>query len=243
MKTGVIVVGKDGGKQESFRCTHLGHVKWSAVLSNPTRNGPDRPIWLSLAASPQEMRAVEANLRMGRTLKVDHRTLELLKTAPYVWSRQSAPNTTVLTVYLPDIFRLDPGQVDASGVQFYVLPPKSWCDDYSAKHRDAIARAVASVTSDPEYTERLTDLAPRAVWMLNMINSRTRCPVIREIAFALRVYRAASVSMMLDHGGDVGCLGMADGFGFRASHAGIGVLLAECVRDHFGISTRRERAA
>lgn len=242
MKTGVIVVGKADGKAEAFHCTHLGHVKCSSLLKNPARNGPDRPIWLSVAASPQELRAVEANLRMGRTLKVGSWTLELLKSTPYVWSKQSTAAASVLTVYLPDVFRVDPGAVDPNGVGFYVLPSQRWCDDYAAKNAAEILRAVADIAREPEYAVKLIESAPRAVWMLSMLNSRTRCPIIREIGFAIRVMQKASSHMLLNYGGDIECVGMAHGFSFESSHTQLERLLAQCVKEHFGVSAEKEAA-
>ena len=98
-----------------------------------------RPIWLRLAGSEQELRAFVANLQSGYKASLQETDqpftrsitrIELLKRAGYrfIWQKVELDGRkmAVVTAYLPQLLRLDPGMVDPVMAEFVLMPPQWW---------------------------------------------------------------------------------------------------------------------
>lgn len=133
-----------------------------------------RPIWAQFVSSDAEMRPFATNLMLGRKLESagsrrSGSRIECIKSAGYQLAWQREPEGTILTVYLPDLFRLDPGMVDPAGARFVLLTPRWWLE----------AQTVASAED------------ARASLFAAMLDRRTRCPLPADVAFYRRLLAAA----------------------------------------------------
>jgi hypothetical protein len=128
-------------KTRRFQVTYLAHLCANAWWSGgQAAADATRPVWLLVAATERAARPFVANLQTGhRAVLVPYRPdqtftpsplaqMELLKSAGYrfLWQRLTGgPDgpLALVTAYLPDLFMLDPGLIDPTGVAFLALTP------------------------------------------------------------------------------------------------------------------------
>jgi hypothetical protein len=142
------------------------------------------------------------NLKMGRKAEKfsnfrsrggDEERLEFLKSVGYQVTWQREPEGVLVTIYHPELFRLDPGMVDPTGVNFVLLVPADW----SAAQRvdvDAAVRHVQSlrVEGSPNVDVALLEsLVPTAYLFAAYLDRRTRCPLVASGAFYMQLLIAA----------------------------------------------------
>lgn len=132
-----------------------------------------RPIWAQFVGSDAALRPFATNLMLGRKLEASgsrrsSSRIECLKSAGYqlAWQRES--EGTILTAYLPDLFRLDPGMVDPEGARFVMLTPRWWLEAQTLPAVDARASLFAA-----------------------MLDRRTRCPLPADVLFCQQLLAAA----------------------------------------------------
>lgn len=201
MKDIIIHTDNESGKGRSFRAVLLSYVTSTALWD---MGGGDnlRPVWAMIACSPGESIPFVRNLQCGRKAAIipdrsrkgtDH--LEFLKTGDYAYKPQTSAEGTVWSIYLPDVFLLDPGIVDPERVRFAVLPSAEWVSDVD----ETLARELAAGYSkdiersrwntswaDEESARRLdvcrlvTRIAPL---FCKSLDTRTRCPLIPDPRF------------------------------------------------------------
>lgn len=159
------------GRSFTARCVALvvaDHL-WASDNSDNVR-----PIWAQFVGSDAEMRPFATNLMLGRKLEKCSRRasasdrIEFLKSAGYQLAWQREPEGTILTVYNPDLFRLDPGMVDPAGAAFVMLTPRWWLE-----------------------AQTLPADAARASLFAAMLDRRTRCPLPADVAFYQQMLAAA----------------------------------------------------
>ncbi len=250
------------GRGRSFRAIPIAMVTASRLWGG---GGDDsiRPIWIMMAGSEEEIRPFAANLRLGKkaVLKSGNGNwrrrgetkVELLKSAGYQFAWQRTAEGSVLTAFLPEFFRLDPGMVDPKGIQFCVLPSKQWVASQALDPRPAVDHMMRLDPGLPR--ERLTELAPVAALFCAYLDRRTRCPLINDQRFYLQVLCAAladgvaSFSTPVGHYyGEVGWgqhkffgfeeedtadVGLLPGVACSAEHVAIEKLLAEQAQIYF----------
>lgn len=271
MRELVIATG-EGEKGRSFSALLLGYVLFGSTSygSNDTL----RPVWMSIACSPAEVAPFVANLRTGKRaeLVADRRSLktrfELLRSAGYEFAQQRHPQGTIVTAYLPSLFRIDPGMVDPDGVRFVVLPGREW----AAEQRIDATAAVEHVQrvrfdlaeAGPGAAE-LAALAPTAALFAAYLDRRTRCPLVPGLPFYLQVLVAALseglASLSCARGGSYSdkpwgqhsdvwfkedgtdVAGLLPGVGFDASHEELEAFLAEQVAAYFKVAKPAAREA
>jgi hypothetical protein len=137
-----------------------------------------RPVWAQFVGSDAEMRPFATNLMLGRKLEKAGGSrrasacdrIEFLKSAGCQLAWQREPEGTILTVYNPDLFRLDPGMVDPKGAAFVMLTPRWWVEAQTLDAVDARASLFAA-----------------------MLDRRTRCPLPADVAFYRQLLDAALV--------------------------------------------------
>lgn len=134
-----------------------------------------RPIWAQFVGTDAELRPFATNLKLGRKAEpTDNRRggnsdrVEFLRSVGYQMAWQREPEGTILTVYHPDLFRLDPGMVDPAGATFVMLVPRWWTE---------------AQTVDAE--------AARASLFAAYLDRRTRCPLVADVAFYRQLLAAA----------------------------------------------------
>lgn len=127
-----LTIAPKGDKGRIFAADLLAYLQADFLWENGGNGQGTRPVWMVLASSEHEMRAFVANLLSGRPAERGGRysratdRFEILKSAGYLRYSKRIGNGVVTTFLLPDLFRIDPGMVDPSGIRFCVLPAKAW---------------------------------------------------------------------------------------------------------------------
>jgi hypothetical protein len=209
-------------KTRQFRAQYLAHIvanDWWAGGQAITES--TRPVWLMLAGAVRAIRPVIANLQTGHrallrryhdslsydTAPVAH--LELLKSAGYrmLWQRLvGGPDgpLAIVTAYLPELFVLDPGLIDPTGVQFVALTPQWWAQQQLAQlradtpawvalqtHMAALARMGSlGPNGQAASADEWLDHVAQAVHCVTFIERRTTRPLPPTPAFALQLFLA-----------------------------------------------------
>ena len=231
---------------------------WSAANSENMR-----PIWAMFAASQQELRAFMANLASGRFATVDRNgyrrnkedRIEFLRTAGYqtIWQRED--EGSVATMFLPDLFRMDPGMVDPQGIGFVVLPTQEWhaCQRVDtrklARHLERCDVGVSG--------EWAAEWGVTAHLFAAYLDRRTRCPLVSDGRFYVQLMAAclrhkfasfaAKNSHSYDrefgvhdshryHEIDIESVGLRRGLVFKATHEEFEALLATEVEKFFRLT-------
>ncbi len=252
----LVIPPVQSGKGRSFQATLLAHVNADSLWTGGgTSNEVTRPVWMVLGGSDNELRPFVANLQTGR--KADHpggskyqgtSRFEVLKSAGYHYAWQQTPLGSIVTIFLPDLFRLDPGMVDPKGIQFCLLPSLDWLTPPDPQAEAFLAKLKVP-TEDPAVLHALT-LAPLFVAFLDR---RTRCPLIPDPRFyALLIVGALTHGLATwsvtdyyhsrnwgehknlsykEH--ETTTVGYARGLAFKATHEEFETFLAEQVRLFF----------
>ena len=148
----------EGEKSRAFRGMLLGYVKANQLWDKGrTDSKTVRPVWAMLAASPGEAGAFFANLRMGRKAGHTDGSYEWLKTASYIYAQQRTAAGVITTIFLPDLFRIDPGMVNAQDVSFVCLPSQEWvAEERTRLGQTRLVSLVKGEEEDDEPEERVT---------------------------------------------------------------------------------------
>lgn len=266
MRDLVILPAKEG-KGRSFQATLLAYVTadslWEGGQSNTETT---RPVWMMLGGTENELRPFVANLQLGRKaelLSSGYRKnkgsdkFEVLKSVGYQTAWQRTPVGSAVTIFLPDLFRLDPGMVDPKGVEFCILPAKSWLEGITVEedarnYAQAIIRTydketLVSKDLDLEYLLKIAPL------FIGYLDRRTRCPLVPDQRFYIQVLlgflNLGLASWSTDDSyyrrnwgrhrgmGFVECdtldVGLSAGIVFKSSHVNLEKFLAEQVEFYF----------
>lgn len=238
MKTVYIESGKEG-KTRSFEAVLLGHVTANALWDGGVSGKAHRPVWAQFAASDGACMPFLANIRTGRKVVEGRSTeYEFLKSAGYHFLSHRVHGGSLITAYLPDLFRADPGMVDPGRVAFVMMPSQAWITEQS-KHLDfdaAIAHASKlweprdlgiiayrrwgepEPDTRPEFESKIRELLPLASLFCLYLDRRTRCPIIPDMRFQLQVLVSALSNNLAAFPGDgyYDEWGKYRPFGFRA---------------------------
>jgi hypothetical protein len=261
----VQILPQTEGKGRTFKALLLASVEADLLWTGgQTVSDNLRPVWAMFAGSEQELRAFTANLLSGRKAvfpknngwrrrKEDQ--LEILRSAGYQTTWQREAEGSIVTLYLPDLFQMDPGMVDPDGVRFVLLPTKEWTE---AQNLDVapVVRHAKKVGFDLD-TAQLVSLAPLAYLFCAYLDRRTRCPLVSDGRFYLQLMLAclqkglASFSTDADpyyrrdakefgqhhalqyHEVGTTEVGLVPGLVFRSDHETLETLLAEQVATFF----------
>lgn len=166
------------GKGRSFGATLVSYVEHRDLV--PRGGDTIRPVFLALAGSDNELRPFVANLRTGKKAETGYKSrekYEVLKSAGYQVTWQRTPKGSLVTLFAPDLFALDPGMVDPRGVMFCILPARRWL-----RPADAALPVPECV---PE--ERADDVRRLAPLFAAYLDRRTRCPLIPDPRFYVQL--------------------------------------------------------
>lgn len=243
----VVIAPAEKGKGRSFRATCLGLVQCDPLWAAGT-TGHTRPVWAMFAGSEQELRPFVANLVTGRRVEFDSNSrrsdwFEFLRTAGFRVTWQRELEGAVVTVFLPELFELDPGMVDPDGASFIVMPSVAWADTQKI---DAAPIREHMAKFDVTNSQAL-ELDPAVAFLFaSYLDRRTRFPLYADGRFYMQLLLAClaqglaswpdshrhedfGVNHMLRLSAQVEELGLVRPIAFSATHEQIGALLDEQV--------------
>lgn len=167
-----------GGRRKgrAFSTRLLGYIAADSLWDSGATHEVTRPVWLAYFGTDQETRAFTANLRCGRKASADNQTFQLPKKSPHRWLAQKVPGGVVMTAYLSDLFHLEPA-LPPEDIRFLFAPPRWWIE--------AQARELAA-----EFGQEAPDAA-RAALFAAFLDRRTHLPLLSDLGFHLRLFRAA----------------------------------------------------
>jgi hypothetical protein len=267
----VVIAPQEGRKGRSFAAYLMACVRADALFDAAMTDTGDmvRPVWAMFGASEAALRPFVANLQCGRqALYPDNRHgrraksgVELLRSASYRYSFQSHAEGMVVTAYLPELFDLDPGMVDPSGVRFVMLPPAWWVARQTIPTAEIAAhveRCGFTVEADS-----LPWIAASAYLFAAYLDRRIRAPLYADGRFYVQLMLAMlreglATWTLREHsygwrderrfgrGGhlrfvEVGVerVGLLPGVACKATHAQVEALLAEEVARFFTLTETR----
>jgi hypothetical protein len=265
----LVIEPKTGKKGRSFRAVLMASIEADLLwLGGMTDTDALRPVWAMFGGSDQELRSFITNLTLGRkaifkTKNTNYRRtkdekLEILKSSGYrvFWQREA--EGSIATIFLPELFQLDPGMVDPGGVKFVLAPSQEWFEKQRIDTTPLIHHARKCGYHDLT-PEQLEDLATLSYLFAAYLDRRTRCPLVADGRFYIQVMLAclkqklASFSVIADrhyYGEEtpfgqhpsnmyyeVGTkgVGLQPGLAFRADHTTLETLLSQEVSTYFSI--------
>lgn len=171
--------GREAGKVKTrvFSVRLLGHLAANRLWEPGGSAKAVRPVWIAYLGTDQESRAFTANFRAGRLAEADGDRFQAPKRSPHRWVTQRVPGGVVTVAYLPQLFHLEPPAPCCQDVRFVFSPPRWWLERQAER-------------LEPEYGAEAWEAA-RAALFAAFLDRRTALPVIRDLAFHLRLYRAA----------------------------------------------------
>lgn len=198
-----VTTAQEGSKGRTFGAQLLAWATADGLWDGGERadDKAHRPVWAVLAGARAEMVAFVANLRFGRAFGTNGKRTrkggttfetkwEFLKSARYEWRTLATDEGALVQVFLPDLFRVDPGMIDPTGVRFVLLPPAAWID----AQREALGaratldavRHVARLGIAPAGTD-LAPWVPLATLFAERLERRIRFPFPPSLPFQLQV--------------------------------------------------------
>lgn len=255
----MLIVQEKEGKGRSFEALALSWVTADRLWEGGFTSDNIRPIWLMFTASDEQIRAFSANLITGRKADIyglsetvstwsrrKPERLELLKSSGYQLTAQKLGNgSTIMTAFLPDLFRLDPGMVDPEGINFCILPSKEWLGRQTV---DSITPVRHMLQLDPKCDlEIILSLVTLSYLFAAYLDRRTRCPLINDPRFYLQLLCACLEvglatlsgakpysnstwgrhSMFKFEEYNTEAVGLLPGLAFKASHADLEKVLSD----------------
>lgn len=258
------------GKGRTFRATFLAAVEADLLWGGgETVTDNTRPIWAMFAGSDNELRAFMANLASGRKAtflakrqgyrrKAD--CLEILKSYGYRMTWQREEEGSIATIFLPELFQIDPGMVDPKGATFVMLPTQAW---YEQQRMDVdtvwplIQHARRCGYKDQTEAE-LANWALLSFLFATYLDRRTRCPLVADGRFYFQLmlsclkHKLATFSTVPDrsyydtefgqhaslryHELNTTAVNLLPGLAFKADHETLEKLLAHEVEQFFAVT-------
>lgn len=192
----LVIAPPQEGKGRSFQGLCLASVTANSLWEGGLTGSDNvRPVWSMFAGTENELRPFAANLILGRKavyLSSNNRKeqkLELLKSFRYQQAWQREPEGSIVTMFLPDLFRHDPGMVDPKSIAFVLLVPKAWAEKEDLDFREMLHYAQGLGYPVEEDTAKLAYL------FATYLDRRTRCPIPTDGRFYLQLLCAC-----LQHG-------------------------------------------
>ena len=169
--------GRKPAKTRRFEARFLGYLAVGGMVENTATGGALMPQFLAFLGTEAETNAVMANLRCGHKASVGSIVLQTPRRAPYRWSAQAVGGVRIVTAYLPEMFHLEPTTPFPEDLRFLFSPPRSWVLEQAAVLAE-------------EFGEDAEDVA-RAALFAAYLDRRTALPILDDLHFHLRLYRAA----------------------------------------------------
>lgn len=185
------------GKGRVFEATLLGYITSNWLW--PQAGDNERPILAVIAATEAQGRPFMANLQTGAKAlsggsKHSKSTFEFLRSSRYLYATQRFEGMSVTTVYLPELWDINPGMVDPKEIKFVCGPSVEWSETHRTRLPcDAMVdHALKTRTKGGEALtrEKLHALCPVASLFCSYLDGRTRAPIIPDPCFHLQLLLA-----------------------------------------------------
>ena len=246
------------GKGRVFEATLLGFIVSDWLW--PQTGDNERPIFAAIAATEAQIRPFMANLQTGSKAissgtKHTQSTFEFLRSARYTYATQRFEGMGVATIYLPELWDINPGMVDPTEVRFAMVPSYQWSVDHSGNLPINAMVGHALANSGNKTREELELLCPTASLFCSYLDNRTRAPITPDPCFHLQLLLAcleagiAKEAIHIENSGYrrwdrrdsefkvVGKdhLGLASIVGFKSTHDEFNTVLSECTDRYFAV--------
>jgi hypothetical protein len=208
-------------------------------------------VFAAFVGSDAELRPFVANLMLGRrALFGGHgrrsKGLEFLKSAGYKYTWQREGEGSIVSVFLPELFLMDPGMVDPQVAKFVILPSESWAAAQAIDAKPMVRyvkrtplvkklnapppadhwrRGQSDFVHEPMFSDdALAALVPTAYLFAAFLDRRTRAPLLADGRFYLQLLMAClgagMASWSVDrYGGHYGeKFGRTGGLGFTKTN-------------------------
>jgi len=176
-KKGGRTSGKPAGRSFSARLLGSLDVAWEARGQDAAVD----PSWIAFFGSEAELRPFVANAQAGRKFKGSWDTFATPKRSGYRWLWQKVPGGAAAVAYRPDLFHLEPTGQLADPLRFVLAPARRWLE-----------RQVAELAVDSGDASYDPLDAARATLFAAFLDRRSPVPILRDLRFHLRIFRAAS---------------------------------------------------
>jgi hypothetical protein len=258
------VEGKGNGKGRSFSGYLAAHITADGMwYGGEATTDNQRPVWAVVVASEAESRPLVANLRMGKkAVFVPQNTysrsrkdrMEFLKSSKFSGLTQRFPDGVATTLYLHDLFTLDPGMVEPDGIKFILALGRDEVTRQVWDREGALAHMAAWLKAPlPKHAEAVLDLAP---YFAAYLDRRSRAPWPADTRFyAMLLYTCLARGLASLDGDTSGyhntpwgvharfrlttegldTLGFMPAVAFSASHEDFAALLAEIITSYFAL--------
>lgn len=200
----IVIAPQSEGKGRTFRAACLTLVEADSLWKGGQTTTDDvRPVLAVLAGSENELRPFMVNLLAGRKAifpSKDHSyrrkedRVEVLRSSGFQVTWQREEEGSIATVFLPELFRLDPGMVDPAGAKFILLPTQEWASRQEIEVGSIVRHVRKIVSVDPKERDReelsesaLAALVPLAFLFAAYLDRRTRCPILQDGRFYLQL--------------------------------------------------------
>lgn len=263
------------GKGRTFTAMCLASVEADLLWEGGQTDTDDqRPVWAMFAGSEQELRPFMVNLKQGRKCEMPkgsyhyrrkNERMNILRSAGYTITWQREVEGSMATIYLPDLFLLDPGMVDPAGAAFVLLPTVEWANAQRIEVGPIVRHVQPMIPLTYEKAPALSEdelaaLVPTSFLFAAYLDRRTRCPLLSDGRFYMQLLIAclkeglASFESGSRHYYDrqfgvhsffgfttIGTddLGFSRGIAFKADHNAIERVLAEQVAIFFNLTGGR----
>ncbi len=151
--TKYIIETGQGKKGRSFRATAVA-LATADGLWNPA-GSTIRPVYAVFAGTDQELKFFVANLKAGKKAQSSNRSkssdkerLEFLKTVKYNVAWQREAEGTIVTIFHPELFVLDPGMIDPDGIRVCLFVPTDWAVNAAVLEFDALLATTRAAIVD-----------------------------------------------------------------------------------------------
>ncbi len=182
-----------GEKGRVFSAHALALVTASGLFPEGCVDKPIRPAWVMFGGSEAQLRPFVANLRVGSKADLSgsgrrssEKRLEFLRSVQYQAAWQKEAEGVLVTLFHPDLFRMDPGMIDPEGAKFILLVPFHWLALQTVDFRPALEHVLRL-----NYPIEGGSLCKAAYLFAAYLDRRTRCPLIADGRFYLQVLCAA----------------------------------------------------
>src|SRR5262245_47689445 len=192
-----VIQPKQEGKGRSFSATCGALITAYGVFPEGNDGKTIRPVWALFAGTEAELRSFAANLKSGRKAEDpskggkggDEARLEFVRKVGFQTYWQREEEGSLVTLYHPELFRLDPGRIDPAGINFVLLVPSDW----SATQQVEVSAPVKHVRLLAPHVDEalLSSLVPTAYLFAAYLDRRTRCPLVADGRFYLQLLIAA----------------------------------------------------
>ncbi len=167
-----------GRKTRSFAVRLLGYLTADRLWDAPAAGPAVHPVWIAYFGTDGESGPFTANFRVGREARTRNERFRIPKKAAHRWTAAKVPGGVVTVGYLPELFHLEPpGPFVDREVRFVLAPARGWL----AEQAEALAAELGEDAPD----------AARAALFAAYLDRRTPLPLLRDLRFHLRLYRAA----------------------------------------------------